>query len=141
METAMHFLKAAAVIGTFVAGALSLSGTSLASPLASRATPLAGAGGAVTDAQYYEERRIYRPRTVVETYRSSRPMYRSRRAVRYHPVYGPGPRRVVRYHPIYGPVRVARPRPRTICRTRTHYVRTAYGNLVRRSVQRCIRRY
>ena len=167
----MRFLKAVAVIGTFASGALGLAGTPLASPLASGAMPSARSGGdLVARTQLILERRvsgphavpgpepsfrpfhrpgmapgphpsfhpIRRPRRVLGPHPSFHPVYRPRTVVRYGPLLGPRPV-LIRYHPVYRPVRVVR--PRTVCRTRIRLIRTAYGDLVRRSVRRCTRRY
>ena len=159
----MRFLKAVAVIGTFVTGALGLAGTPLASPLASGTMPSARSGGdLVARTQLILQRRvsgpcavpgpeprfrpgphpsfhpIRRPRRVLGPHPSFHPVYRPRTVVRYGPLLGPRPV-LIRYHPVYRPVRVVR--PRTVCRTRIRLIRTAYGDLVRRSVRRCTRRY
>jgi hypothetical protein len=127
MEQPMRFLKAVAVVGTLVGGALGLSAAASASPLASTAMPAAQAGnGVVTKAQMYIERRVYRPRRVVRTYPAYRPVYRPYR-------------RMVRPYPIYRPVRGGWA-PRIACRTRIRLVRTRYG-FVQRPVRVCIRRY
>ena len=149
METTMRFMKAAAVIGTLVAGAFGLSGGASASPLAAGAMPAAKAGsGLVEKAQFYTERRIYRPRDTVRilpapVYRPVRvvrpyPVYRPVRVVRPYPIYRPV--RVVRSYPVYRPVRVVRAAPRQVCRTRVRIIRSAYGQYLRRSVRTCTSR-
>jgi hypothetical protein len=123
-------MKAIAVIGTLVAGSLALPGAAAASPLVAGAASAAKADpGLVAKAQYGWRRPVVRP------YRVYRPV----RVVRPYPVYRPV--RVVRPYPVYRPVRVVRPYPRTVCRTRIRLVRTAYGDLVRRPVRRCVARY
>jgi hypothetical protein len=127
MEKTMRFLKAMAVVGTLVSGALGLSAAASASPLLSTAMPAAEAGsGVVAKAQMYIERRVYRPRRVMRTYPAYRPIYRPYR-------------RVVQTYPIYRPVRRGWA-PRIVCRTRIRLVRTPYG-FVRRPVRVCVRRY
>ena len=59
----MRFLKAIALIGALVGGAVGLSGAASASPLVSGAMPAAKTGdGLIAKSQFYMERRIYRPR-------------------------------------------------------------------------------
>ncbi len=157
----MRLLKAIAVIGALVGGAVGLSGPASASPLVSGAMPAAKTGDSlVAQTQFYEERRIYRPRPVVRYFPAYRPVYRPpyRRVVRTYrtyPAYRPypiyRPRPVVRYSPAYRPYPIYRSRPvvryypayrpaRTVCRTRFRLVRTAYG-FVERPVRICTRRY
>ena len=123
----MRFLKAFAVVGTLVSGALGVSGAASASPLVSTAMPAAQSdSGVVARAQMYVEPRVYGPRRVVRTYPAYRPAYRPYR-------------RVVRAYPIYRPVRGGWA-PRIVCRTQVRFVRTPYG-FVRRPVRVCVRRY
>ena len=138
----MRFLRAAAVAATLVSGWLGLSGAVVASPLVAGTMPAAKASaGPVTQAQYYVERRVYRPRTAVRVFPAYRPrtvvrtstVYRSRRILQTYPYRVYRPRPVVRYYPAYRPVR-------TVCRTRVRIVQTAYG-YVRRPVRICTRRY